>query len=112
MKHIGLTLFIVQGTQVGDPIEFQSLQKVFGARDQTHTVMHFGSVKSQIGHLEASADLAGLIKVLLMLQHETIISQARFRSLNPNIRLFNGLAIPRANLKWNSPPSPTHCLRE
>lgn len=101
---------IIKGTQVGDPIECASLQKIFGSKDRAQT-LHFGSVKSQIGHLEASAGLAGLIKVLLMLQHETIVSQAGFRSLNPNIRLSDGLAIPRTSQLWHSSPHPrTACV--
>ena len=91
------------GTPVGDPIECQSIRQVFGSPSREET-LHFGSVKGHIGHTEATAGVAGLIKVLLMMQHGTIPAQASFSSLNPNIPLLEAdrMAIPTSTRKWNS----------
>ncbi|KAG5985260.1 Type I Iterative PKS [Claviceps digitariae] len=72
------------GTQVGDPIECQSIREAFGG-SYRQEMLHFGSVKGNIGHAEASAGMAGLIKVLLMMQHNTIPGQTGLTSLNPKI---------------------------
>ncbi|KAG5919295.1 Type I Iterative PKS [Claviceps africana] len=72
------------GTPVGDPIECQSIREAFGGSHRKE-VLHFGSVKGNIGHTEASAGVAGLIKVLLMMQHGTIPGQPGFNTLNPKI---------------------------
>jgi malonyl CoA-acyl carrier protein transacylase len=71
------------GTPKGDPIECASIREVFG--NQPSRKLHFGSVKGSIGHTEAASGVAGLIKVLLMMQHRTIPPQASFETLNPNI---------------------------
>ncbi|KAG5951531.1 Type I Iterative PKS [Claviceps sorghi] len=72
------------GTPVGDPIECQSIREAFGGPHRKD-MLHFGSVKGNIGHTEASAGIAGLIKVLLMMQHGTIPGQPGFTTLNPKI---------------------------
>ena len=91
------------GTLVGDPIECQSIRQVFGSPSREE-VLHFGSVKGHIGHTEATAGVAGLIKVLLMMQHGKIPAQASFSSLNPNIPSLGGdrMAIPTSTRTWNS----------
>ncbi|KAK0726776.1 hypothetical protein B0T26DRAFT_763988 [Lasiosphaeria miniovina] len=71
------------GTPKGDPIECASIRDVFGNRPARK--LNFGSVKGNIGHTEAASGVAGLIKVLLMMQHRTIPPQASFESLNPSI---------------------------
>lgn len=72
------------GTQIGDPIEVQSIRDTFGGADRKDKLF-FGSVKGHIGHTEASAGVSGLIKVLLMLQHQSILGQTGFSKLNPKI---------------------------
>lgn len=75
------------GTQKGDPIECQSIRRVLGQKSTgPRTVpLRLGSVKSNIGHCEAASGLAALIKVLMMLQHNTLPPQANFTALNPAI---------------------------
>ncbi|MHB2020435.1 MAG: type I polyketide synthase [Candidatus Xenobia bacterium] len=57
------------GTPVGDPIELQALGQVLGGRERR---LRVGSVKSNIGHLEAAAGMAGLIKACLMARHRVV----------------------------------------
>nr|ALQ32819.1 putative polyketide synthase [Fusarium dlaminii] len=74
------------GTQKGDPIEWQSIQNVFGGRSRSgSSTLSVGSVKGNIGHCEAASGAAALIKALLMLQKRQIPPQANFSVLNPAI---------------------------
>ncbi len=69
------------GTQLGDPIELGALHAVFGT--SRSTPLPIGSVKTNIGHLEAAAGIAALIKVALMHEHATIAPHLHFRTPNP-----------------------------
>lgn len=75
------------GTALGDPIEAASLMQVYGNGRKPAQICHFGSVKTNIGHLEAAAGIAGLIKTVLALYHETIPGIHGFKSLNERIKL-------------------------
>jgi acyl transferase domain-containing protein/acyl carrier protein/SAM-dependent methyltransferase len=90
------------GTPKGDPIECASIREVFG--NQPSRKLHFGSVKGSIGHTEAASGVAGLIKVLLMMQHRTIPPQASFQTLNPNIPPLgpSNMEIALTPRDWNS----------
>jgi acyl transferase domain-containing protein len=66
------------GTALGDPIEIQALSSVYGSASR-HKPLYIGSVKSQLGHLEAAAGLASLVKCLLMMQHRVIPAQHGLR---------------------------------
>lgn len=70
------------GTVLGDPIEVQALTAVFGQRE--HPLL-IGTVKTNIGHLEWASGIAGLIKVVLSLQHEEIPPNLHFHTPNPYI---------------------------
>jgi acyl transferase domain-containing protein/acyl-CoA synthetase (AMP-forming)/AMP-acid ligase II len=85
------------GTRLGDPIEVNALRETLMAgRDPDH-VCWIGSVKPLIGHLEAAAGIAGLIKTLLSLMHDEVFPQPHFERLNPLIRLDgSALRIPTA----------------
>ncbi|CAH8246374.1 polyketide synthase [Paenibacillus melissococcoides] len=73
------------GTMMGDPIEIAGLTKVYSpARIGSIGV---GSLKSNIGHLDAGAGVSALIKTALALQHKTIPATLHFRSINPQIDL-------------------------
>ena len=88
------------GTSLGDPIEIEALTKVLGQPRSTGTTA-LGSVKTNIGHLEAAAGIAGLIKTVLALHHEAIPPHLHFRTLNPNISLTNTpFAIPTKVQPW------------
>jgi acyl transferase domain-containing protein/NAD(P)-dependent dehydrogenase (short-subunit alcohol dehydrogenase family)/acyl carrier protein/SAM-dependent methyltransferase len=73
------------GTELGDPIEMNALAKVMGADRQRP--LWVGSVKSNLGHLEAAAGIAGLIKTIEILRHGKIPPTLHFQRLNPHIRL-------------------------
>jgi acyl transferase domain-containing protein/acyl-CoA synthetase (AMP-forming)/AMP-acid ligase II/acyl carrier protein len=75
------------GTNLGDPIEMAALSAVYGAASATDPTVWIGSVKSNIGHLEPAAGIAGLIKVVLALQHRIIPANLHLRQLNPKIEL-------------------------
>jgi len=85
------------GTPVGDPIEGQALQAVYGQGRRTPWLI--GSVKSNIGHLEAAAGIAGVIKTVLALQHRCIPPHLGFNHLTPNL---SGLQaeIPATGRPW------------
>lgn len=69
------------GTQLGDPIELGALHAVFGT--QRSTPLPIGSIKTNIGHLEAAAGIASIIKVALMLEHGQLAPHLHFTTPNP-----------------------------
>ena len=80
------------GTSLGDPIEVQAAGAVLGdGRDESRPLL-IGSVKTNIGHLEAAAGIAGLIKVILSLEHEELPKHLHFRNPSPLIP-WNRLAV-------------------
>jgi acyl transferase domain-containing protein/SAM-dependent methyltransferase/aryl carrier-like protein len=72
------------GTELGDPIEIAGLASAFGDGVARQSCA-LGSVKANIGHLEAAAGVAGLTRVVLQLQHRTLTPTRRHGPLNPNI---------------------------
>ncbi|RVU33970.1 SDR family NAD(P)-dependent oxidoreductase [Hwanghaeella grinnelliae] len=74
------------GTQAGDVAEAGALQSVLGdSRSNEDDPVLVGSVKSQIGHLEAAAGIAGVIKAILVLQHREIPANLHLNTPNPNL---------------------------
>jgi acyl transferase domain-containing protein/3-hydroxymyristoyl/3-hydroxydecanoyl-(acyl carrier protein) dehydratase len=71
------------GTPTGDPVEIASLKALWGERGWTKGQCSLGSVKSNIGHLLTAAGSAGLMKVLLGFENETLPPNANFRTENP-----------------------------
>ncbi|CAM3275740.1 putative Phenylalanine racemase (ATP-hydrolyzing) [Xenorhabdus nematophila ATCC 19061] len=72
------------GTRLGDPIEFDALQSVYGGNRKQPC--YLGSIKANIGHLEGAAGLAGVVKMLLMFKHRLAPPVAEFSQLNPEIK--------------------------
>jgi acyl transferase domain-containing protein/acyl carrier protein len=91
------------GTSLGDPIEVAALGSVFGAGRAESDPLRIGSVKTNIGHLEAAAGVAGLMKVALSLRHEEIPPHLHYRNGNPMID-WDGLPIvvPVERTPWPS----------
>ncbi|MFF8811781.1 SDR family NAD(P)-dependent oxidoreductase [Streptomyces pactum] len=73
------------GTLLGDPIEAKALAAVVGDGREPDRPCLIGSVKSNLGHLEAAAGIAGLIKTALMLRHRTVPRTLHFIRPNPHI---------------------------
>ncbi|MEM9506113.1 MAG: alpha/beta fold hydrolase [Cyanobacteria bacterium P01_E01_bin.35] len=90
------------GTSLGDPIEVNSLKAVLSStREQP---CYLGSLKTNIGHLEAAAGIAGLIKTVLCLQNQTIPPNLHFQQLNPLIDLAGTkIRISEQLQPWNQP---------
>ena len=72
-------------TSLGDPIEVRALAKVFGEATERKGFCALGSVKSNVGHLDAAAGVAGLIKTSLALQERKIPPSLHFETPNPAI---------------------------
>ncbi|HEX6097852.1 MAG TPA: beta-ketoacyl synthase N-terminal-like domain-containing protein [Thermoanaerobaculia bacterium] len=73
------------GTRLGDPIEIAALARVFGPWVEGRTRTAIGSIKGNIGHLDAAAGVAGLIKAVLMLHHGVLVPTLHVREPNPEI---------------------------
>ncbi|SEH40710.1 non-ribosomal peptide synthetase [Magnetospirillum fulvum] len=87
------------GTPLGDPVEINALKAAF--RDTTGARIGIGSVKTNIGHLELAAGAAGLIKVLLQMEHATLAPSLHCAEINPYIDLGDGpFRIVRAAEAW------------
>ena len=89
------------GTPLGDPIEVQALSHVLAEGRTMGAPCQVGALKTNVGHLEAAAGIAGLVKVLLALTHEVVPPNLHFTRLNPHINLDNGvLALPATARPW------------
>ena len=89
------------GTSLGDPIELNALKEVLMSGRSPEQPCYIGSVKTNIGHLEAAAGIAGLIKVVLSLQQQEIPAHLHLKMLNPHIAIADTpLSIPTERLPW------------
>ncbi|KAL3426053.1 beta-ketoacyl synthase domain-containing protein [Phlyctema vagabunda] len=86
------------GTSAGDPLEFEAINSVF-SRTRYGNPLVVGSIKSSIGHLEACAALAGIIKTVLCLERNRIPPQINFNAPNPKIN-FQAVTIPDVVVDW------------
>jgi acyl transferase domain-containing protein/tryptophanase len=99
------------GTGIGDPIEVQALTKAFSELYKRHdrapaTVPHVGlsSAKTNIGHLETAAGIAGILRALLAIRHRQIPANVHFEEINPYINLAGTpFYIVDATRDWSSP---------
>ena len=73
------------GTELGDPIEVNAAASIYGRGRTDKRPLLIGSVKTNIGHLEASAGIAGLIKVALAMRHGVIPQHLHFKEPNPRV---------------------------
>ncbi len=93
------------GTALGDPIEVEALAEALGAPGPDAPPVALTAVKTNIGHLEAAAGVAGVIKLVLCLQHGEIPAPIHFASLNPHISLDGTrLFIPTGPCAWPAGP--------
>jgi acyl transferase domain-containing protein len=95
------------GTSIGDPYELSAIGATFGKSRSVDNPIYVGSVKTNIGHLEGCAGLAGLIKATLVLERGLIPPLAGFEKANPRLRLKEWkIALPEKLTAW-----PTSGLR-
>ncbi len=91
------------GTSLGDPIEVRALAAVLGQDRPSDHPLYIGSAKTNFGHLEAAAGMAGLLKVVLSLQHGEIPPHLHLQKLNPYIAWDTiPLAVPTERTPWDS----------
>ena len=74
------------GTSVGDPLEADAIYQVFS--QAPHRTMPFstGSVKGNLGHMEAASGMGSMVKAILMMQHRTLVPSIGIRTLNPKVK--------------------------
>ncbi|WP_225912764.1 non-ribosomal peptide synthetase/type I polyketide synthase [Nostoc flagelliforme] len=90
------------GTFLGDPIELNSLKEVLMQERSPGQTCLIGSVKTNIGHLEAAAGIASLIKVVLSMNHGEIPPHLHLKQVNPHISLAGtSLAIATSLQRWS-----------
>jgi phthiocerol/phenolphthiocerol synthesis type-I polyketide synthase E len=91
------------GTRLGDPIEIAGLTQAFCQTTQKKRFCAIGSVKPNIGHLDAAAGIAGFIKTVLALKHNTIPKSLHFTSPNPDIPFTEGpFFVNQQNRAWDT----------
>ena len=95
------------GTSLGDPIEIEALAEVYGKNRPADRPLIVGSVKTNIGHLEAAAGVSSLMKVILALHHQEIPPHLHFKKPNPLVdwdRL--PIKIPTSLMPWSCERKP------
>lgn len=89
------------GTPVGDPIEANAVGRVLSRNRSSDDPCFIGSVKTNLGHLEAASGIAGLIKIALSLRKRTIPASLHFQRANPEINLQElRLQVPTNAVAW------------
>lgn len=95
------------GTALGDPIEWAAIAAVYGNAPGRETPLWTSTVKTNIGHLEAAAGIAGLIKTVLAMKRGIIPAHLHFRQLNPHISAAGTLmSIPVVQQEWRVTQGP------
>ncbi|KAF2747789.1 ketoacyl-synt-domain-containing protein [Sporormia fimetaria CBS 119925] len=101
------------GTRVGDPLEAEAINSAFFPPDREHSddeVLYIGSIKSIIGHTEATAGLAGLLRATLAVRYGMIPPNLLYERLNPDVSPFvEHLQLVSAVNPW--PTVPANCPR-
>jgi len=91
------------GTSLGDPIEVAALSQAFRYETKKNGFCAIGSVKTNIGHLDAAAGVAGLIKTILALEHRLIPPSINFELPNPRIDFLNSpFYVNTALAEWTA----------
>ncbi len=95
-------------TELGDPIEVRALTDAFRAGSSGRGFCALGSVKSNLGHLDAAAGVAGLIKTALILEHGIVPPTLHFSRANPLTELESGPFFVNSTVRgWPKPNRPT-----
>ncbi|MGI6668752.1 MAG: SDR family NAD(P)-dependent oxidoreductase [Acetivibrionales bacterium] len=103
-EHISYIEAHGTGTSLGDPIEITGLVKAYGESTKKRQYCAIGSVKSNIGHLESAAGIAGLTKVILQMKHKMLVPSIHSEVLNPNIDFGDTpFYVQRGLTEWKQP---------
>ncbi|NOT89845.1 MAG: SDR family NAD(P)-dependent oxidoreductase [Lysobacter sp.] len=103
-RHVSYIEAHGTGTALGDPIEVEGLQQAFAFDTADRQFCALGSAKSNIGHLEAAAGIAGLLKVLLQMRHQQLAPTLHAEKTNPNIQFASGSFVLNRELRaWDKP---------
>lgn len=95
------------GTPLGDPIEVAALTQVFRAQTEQRGYCALGAVKSNLGHLDAAAGVAGLIKAALAVAHGQVPPTLHFTTPNPELRLAESpFFVNATTIPWPAIPGP------
>ena len=95
------------GTPVGDPIEANSVGRLISEGRKKGSKCYIGSVKTNIGHTESAAGVAGLIKVVMALKHKQIPPHLHLKNINPAINIKNhAYEIPTELVDWPTVKGP------
>ncbi|MBD2385061.1 non-ribosomal peptide synthetase/type I polyketide synthase [Cylindrospermum sp. FACHB-282] len=90
------------GTPLGDPIELRSLGKIYGAKRSQEQPLFVGSAKTNISHVETAAGVAGVIKVILQLQHQQIVPHLHLKTPTTHFNWQEfSLIVPTKVTPWN-----------
>lgn len=90
------------GTPLGDPIEIEALNSVYSQADDKKAFCAIGSVKTNIGHLDAASGIAGFIKTVLILKNKLIPPSLNFSEPNPKVKLDDSAFYVNTQLKeWH-----------
>ena len=87
------------GTKIGDPLEIAGLKDIIDSKRKNPC--YLGSIKSNIGHLESGAGIAGLIKSILILKKQLIPRNIHIKELNKNLNLHNGMKVVTEHIESN-----------
>lgn len=87
------------GTPLADPIEFNTLTRIFGTHHSPEKPLYVSSVKTNIGHCESASGVAGVIKAVLSVHTRKLFKHLNFNKLNPGIDLKNTV-IPLKTMDW------------
>ncbi|ERF77015.1 6-methylsalicylic acid synthase [Endocarpon pusillum Z07020] len=88
-------------TSVGDPVEIKAMSKVYGANRKATSPCYIGSIKPNIGHLEAGAGAMGFMKAVMAVRNGVIPPQANLKSLNQKIDWTTcGIKVPFESTQW------------
>ncbi|KAF9697439.1 hypothetical protein EKO04_005132 [Ascochyta lentis] len=102
------------GTKAGDPLEARALSDTFfppGVNHNERPTILVGSIKTIIGHTEGTAGIAGMLKVILAMRHQTVPPNQHLRNLNPDVApYYKKLRIPTRPEAWPAAPA-RHPLR-
>ncbi|ASR46322.1 hypothetical protein B4V02_06340 [Paenibacillus kribbensis] len=98
------------GTQLGDPIEYKALNRAFSKYTNKKSYCALGTIKSNLGHTQYASGIAGVLKILLSLQHRQMVPSLHYQHGNMNIKMDNSPFYVNTSFKeWSVPWNTKRC---